>query len=59
MPSRIVEPGLTTISYDGRLMGEVAGSNLITQLNDDYSDLAHYTVVLPSQLIIRSSSNKN
>jgi LacI family transcriptional regulator len=57
--SRIVEPGLTTINYTGREMGEVAANNLITQLNDPRSAQASYTVVLASELIIRGSSAKS
>lgn len=56
--SRMVEPKLSTINYDGREIGEVAASNLLAQLTDG-SDRSNYTVILESQLLIRGSSNKS
>lgn len=56
--SRLVEPQLTTINYNGREMGEVAANNLLSQLNSS-SGQADYTVILSSQLMIRNSSNVN
>lgn len=53
--SRLVEPQLTTINNPGREMGEVAANNLIVQLSG-VTDRSNYTVILESQLIIRTSS---
>jgi LacI family transcriptional regulator len=54
----VVEPDLTTINYPGYEMGEVAARNLINHLNG--SSLIHSTntIVLRSELIIRSSSKR-
>ena len=56
--STVVEPNLTTINYPGYEMGEVAAKNLINHLNG--SSLIHSTdtIVLRSELIIRSSSKR-
>jgi len=56
--SIVVEPNLTTINYPGYEMGEVAAKNLINHLNG--SSLIHSTdtIVLRSELIIRSSSKR-
>lgn len=56
--SRVVEPRLTTVNYEGVGLGEVAAKNLISQLNGDSSSNPNYTVVLSSDLIVRDSSLK-
>jgi len=57
--SKLVEPQMTTIDYPGIDMGEIAARNLINHLKG-LSDLKHTnTIVVRSDLIIRSSSLKN
>ncbi|MEI6949713.1 LacI family DNA-binding transcriptional regulator [Paraflavisolibacter sp. H34] len=54
--SRVVEPKLTTINYAGREMGELAANCLIDQLEGTSSLKPNYTIVLPSELMVRASS---
>ncbi len=57
--SKLVEPQMTTIDYPGIDMGEIAARNLISHLKG-LSDIKHTnTIVVRSDLIIRSSSLKN
>lgn len=57
--SKLVEPQMTTIDYPGIDMGEIAARNLISHLKG-LSNIKHTnTVVVRSDLIIRSSSLKN
>ncbi len=57
--SKLVEPQMTTIDYPGIDMGEIAARNLINHLKG-LSNLKHTnTIVVRSDLIIRSSSLKN
>jgi LacI family transcriptional regulator len=56
--SRVVEPKLSTISFAGCEMGEVAAMNLINQLSWSSRLDARYKIVLPSELIIRGSSKR-
>ncbi len=57
--SKLVEPQMTTIDYPGIDMGEISARNLINHLKG-LSDLKHTnTIVVRSDLIIRSSSLKN
>ncbi|MCX2678654.1 LacI family DNA-binding transcriptional regulator [Galbibacter sp. EGI 63066] len=53
--SRIVDPKLTTVNYEGEEIGKVAATNLINQLSDNPSN-SSYTIVLDSDLLIRESS---
>lgn len=53
--SKVIEPNLTTISYPGQEMGEVAATTLIHKLNNLPSGNLN-TVVLRHELIIRQSS---
>jgi len=53
--SRLVQPQLTTIDYNGSAMGEVAATSLLAQLSGR-SEWSDHTVILKSQLIIRASS---
>jgi len=57
--SKISEPELTTIHYDGFLMGEVAATQLINHLTgrSDVNQLS--TIIINSDLIIRQSSLKS
>ena len=56
--SRIVEPQLTTINYPGITMGEIACNYLINHLRG-LSDINFtQTIIIKSELIIRSSSLK-
>lgn len=55
--SRVIDPGLTTIHYPGREMGEVAAATLIELLGQD-SPVLTKTIVLDHQLVVRASSMK-
>jgi len=54
--STIVEPRLTTISYPGREIGEVAARHLISQLREGKKISQTNKVILSSKLIVRASS---
>jgi LacI family transcriptional regulator len=56
--SKVIEPNLTTINYPGYEMGEVAARNLINHLNGTYLIHTTNTIVLRSELIIRTSSQR-
>lgn len=57
--SRLVEPNITTIDYNGEKIGEVVAQNLINHLKgDDYITITN-TIILNSELIIRESSRKS
>jgi LacI family transcriptional regulator len=56
--STIVEPMLTTISYPGKEIGEVAARHLIGQLKDGRKQSSANKVILSCKLIIRDSSLK-
>lgn len=56
--SRVIEPNLTTINYSGYEMGEVAARNLINHLNGSATIEATSTIILRSEIILRSSSQK-
>lgn len=57
--SLLVEPELTTVNYDGFLIGEVAATQLTNHLSgkSDVSQLS--TIIINSDLIIRHSSLKS
>ena len=55
--SRVIEPNLSTISYPGKKMGEIAAQTLIDRLNNKHIEKAD-TLVLNHELIIRNSSLK-
>ncbi|GAC1534857.1 MAG: LacI family DNA-binding transcriptional regulator [Sediminibacterium sp.] len=57
--SKVIEPNLTTINYPGFEMGEVAAFNLINHLKGGTPGNATNTILLRSELVIRSSSLKN
>ena len=54
--TRVVEPNLTTVNYPGHEMGEVAVKNLINHLNGALDINSTNTIILRSELVIRSSS---
>jgi len=56
--SKVVEPNLTTINYPGYEMGETAARHLINHLNGTAAIHATNTILLRSELIIRSSSSR-
>jgi LacI family transcriptional regulator len=56
--STIMEPQLTTIDYPGISVGEVAARNLINHLNGTSNIADMNTIILRSELIVRSSSLK-
>ncbi|MDF1573131.1 MAG: LacI family DNA-binding transcriptional regulator [Bacteroidales bacterium] len=53
--SRVIEPGLTTIHYRGREMGEIAAATLIEMLGQDTPVLIK-SIVLDHHLVVRASS---
>jgi LacI family transcriptional regulator len=53
--SRIIEPKLTTVSYPGYEMGEIAAATLINAISKSPASTIN-TLVLKHQLIIRASS---
>jgi LacI family transcriptional regulator len=57
--SKVIEPNLTTVSYQGYEMGEVAARNLINHLKGRSFITTTSTIVLRSELIIRESSQKS
>jgi LacI family transcriptional regulator len=56
--SKVVEPNLTTVNYDGFNMGEVAIHNMINILNDRSGSKNTDSIILRSPMIIRESSLK-
>jgi len=56
--SRMVEPALTTIDNPAMLMGELAASHLLQQLNGNLRIAHNNTILVESGLIIRNSSLK-
>lgn len=56
--SRVIEPNLTTINYPGYEMGAAAARNLINHLNGTSNIQTTNTILLRSELIIRSSSTR-
>jgi LacI family transcriptional regulator len=55
--SRVIEPNLSTVSYPGDSMGEIAAQTLINRLNNRQMENIK-TIVLDHELIIRKSSMK-
>ena len=55
--SRVIEPGLTTVHYPGKEMGEISASTLIKMIKGEQQDVLN-TIVLSHSLIIRQSSVK-
>lgn len=56
--SKVIEPNLTTINYPGYEMGEVAARNLINHLNGNATIAVTSTIILPSGITLRPSSQK-
>jgi LacI family transcriptional regulator len=56
--SKVIEPNLTTINYSGYEMGQTAARQLINHFNGAAPINSTNTIVLRSELIIRSSSLK-
>jgi LacI family transcriptional regulator len=54
--SKVIEPNLTTINYPGYEMGQAAALNLINHLNGTSIIKTANTILLHSELIIRTSS---
>ena len=57
--SEIIEPELTTINYDGFLIGETAATQLINHLQGKSDVKKLSTIIVNSELIIRNSSLKS
>lgn len=55
---KIVDPQLTTISYPGINIGEIAAGNLITHLRNITDINSTNTIMVRSELIVRKSSMK-
>jgi LacI family transcriptional regulator len=56
--SRVIEPNLTTVSYSGFEIGQVAAQQLINHLRGMSTIHSTNTIILRSELIIRESSLK-
>ncbi|HEY6955013.1 MAG TPA: substrate-binding domain-containing protein, partial [Flavisolibacter sp.] len=56
--SQVIEPNLSTISYSGREVGEVAARHLINHLTGVSVIDNTNTIILRSELIVRDSSLK-
>ena len=56
--SALIEPGLTTVAQPVHEIGQQAARLLVEQLNAHDGDVASKTVVLPSHLVIRGSTQK-
>ncbi len=56
--SALIEPGLTTVAQPVHEIGQQAARLLVEQLNAHDGDVAPKTVVLPSHLVIRGSTQK-
>lgn len=56
--SRMVEPKLTTVQYNGREMGKAAAKSLLEQLDDNSTCTSDYVKILRHKLIVRESSRK-
>ena len=56
--SQVIEPNLTTISYSGYEMGQVAARQLINHLNGISPMDNTNTIILRSELIVRESSKR-
>ena len=56
--SKVIEPNLTTINYNGYEMGEVAARHLINHLNGISPIHTTNTIILRSEFIVRKSSLK-
>jgi LacI family transcriptional regulator len=56
--SKVIEPNLSTINYSGYEMGQTAARHLINHFNGSSLINSTNTIVLRSELIIRSSSLK-
>lgn len=56
--SKVIEPNLTTINYSGYEMGQTAARHLINHFNGTSPINSTNTIILRSELIIRSSSLK-
>ena len=55
---KLIEPALTTIDYPGMDMGEIAARNLINHLRGLSNLHQTNTIIVRSELIVRSSSLK-
>lgn len=56
--SRITEPALSTVNYPGQEIGEAVARSLINRLNAVNPSQETETLVLKSELIVRSSSRR-
>lgn len=54
--SRVIEPNLTTVSYRGEELGEMAAKVLVAYLINDTNQLTNCTHLLEHQLVVRQSS---
>jgi LacI family transcriptional regulator len=56
--SRMIEPKLTTVQYNGREVGKAAARSLLEQLNNNSTGISDYVTILRHKLIVRESSRK-
>ncbi|QGY42699.1 substrate-binding domain-containing protein [Maribellus comscasis] len=57
--SRVTTPSISTVKQPGFLMGQKAAELLIHQINNKKADIKYQTLVMPTELLIRESSQKN
>lgn len=58
MISKVIDPGLTTIYYPGKEMGEIAATTLINIIEEKYTPKMN-TIILKHELVIRQSTLRN
>jgi LacI family transcriptional regulator len=54
----VVTPSISTIRQPGYLMGQKAAELIINQINNKKEEVNFETIIMPTELIIRSSSNR-
>jgi LacI family transcriptional regulator len=57
--SRVIEPKLTTVQYNGREIGKAAANLLLEQFNNNATAMPDYVTILRHKLIARASSQKS
>jgi LacI family transcriptional regulator len=56
--SRMIQPKLTTVQYNGREIGKVAAQSLLEQLSDRSTGSSDYVTIIRHKLMVRESSRK-
>jgi LacI family transcriptional regulator len=57
--SRVTTPSISTVKQPGFLMGQKAAELLIHQIADKETEIEYQTLVMPTELLIRESSQRN